>query len=60
MRQIENKIQIIKGSLYWGLLAVENKNIPLEICRKMAWVVTDCMNGACGMERKRTIEAVRC
>jgi len=60
MRQIENKIQIIKGSLYWGLLAVENKNIPLEMRGKIAWVVTDCMNGACGMERKETTEAVRC
>ena len=48
------------GSLYWGLLAVENKNIPLEIRKKMAWVVTDCMNGACGVERKETTEAVRC
>jgi hypothetical protein len=27
---------------------------------KIAWVVTDCMNGACGMERKETTEAVRC
>ena len=42
------------GSLYWGLLAVENKNIPLEMRRKMAWVVTDYQNGACGMERKET------
>jgi len=42
------------GSLYWGLLAVENKNIPLEMRWEMAWVVTDCMNGACGMERKET------
>ena len=25
-----------------------------------AWVVTDCMNGACGMERKETTEAVGC
>ena len=31
MRQIENKIQIIKGSLYWGLLAAENENIPMEM-----------------------------
>ena len=23
----------------------------------MAWVVTDCMNGACGMERMETTEA---
>lgn len=27
---------------------------------KRAWVVTDCKNGACGMERKETTEAVRC
>ena len=27
---------------------------------KVAWVVTDWMNGACGMERKETTEAVRC
>jgi len=26
----------------------------------MAWVVTDWINGACGMERKVTTEAVRC
>jgi len=28
--------------------------------RKIAWVVTDCMNGVCGMERKEITEAVRC
>jgi len=27
---------------------------------KEAWVVTDWMNGACGIERKETTEAVRC
>ena len=27
---------------------------------KRAWVVTDWMNGACGMERKETTEAVGC
>ena len=27
---------------------------------KVAWVVTDWMNGACGMERKETTEAVGC
>jgi len=27
---------------------------------KRAWVVTDWMNGARGMERKETTEAVRC
>jgi hypothetical protein len=27
---------------------------------KIAWGVTDCMNGACGMERKETTEAVWC
>jgi hypothetical protein len=25
---------------------------------KRVWVVTDCMNGACGMEKKETTEAV--
>jgi len=38
----------------------KKQNIPLEIRKKMAWVVTDCMNEACGMERKKTTEAVRC
>lgn len=27
---------------------------------KRAWMVTDWINGACGMERKETTEAVRC
>jgi hypothetical protein len=27
---------------------------------RVAWVVTDWINGACGMERKETTEAVRC
>jgi len=27
---------------------------------KRAWVVTDCMNEACGMERKEATGAVRC
>jgi len=27
---------------------------------KRAWVVADWINGACGMERKETTEAVRC
>jgi len=44
---------------HWRLVA-ENKNIPLEMRRKMAWVVTDWINGTCGMERKETTEAVGC
>lgn len=30
------------------------------MCWKVAWVVTDRINGACGMERKETAEAARC
>jgi len=49
-----------KDSFHWGLLDAENENIPLEMDGKRAWVVTDCMNGACGMERKETTEALGC
>jgi hypothetical protein len=34
--------------------------MPLVEGWKMAWVVTDWINEACGMERKETTEAVRC
>jgi len=34
--------------------------MPLVEGWRKAWVVTDCMNGACGMERKETTEAVQC
>jgi len=34
--------------------------MPLDMRVKKAWVVTDWINGACGMERTGTTEAVRC
>jgi len=44
----------------WVKHVAENKYIPSVLGWKMAWLVTDCMNGACGMERKEATEAVWC
>jgi len=53
-------LQLYLHAFNWGKHDAENKYMPLDMRVKKAWVVTDWINGACGMERTGTTEAVRC